>query len=97
MSDLDQTFGERLYSEMRKQSGYNLITAIMNYNAIQQLKVSDRHDTLKLFSGSGYEIIQLLKNGEPEDVARRLVAAAKDAQVGDTGLETAMMIMINTF
>ena len=80
MSDDGQTFGGRLYSELRKLSGYDLITGIMDYKAIQQLKVSDRDDTLMMFRGSSYEVIQLLKAGEPEDAARYLVAKAEEAK-----------------
>ena len=95
MSDEGQTFGGRLYSELRQLSGYDLITGIMDYRAIQQLKASDRDDTLKLFRGSSYELIQLLKTAEPEDAARYLVAKAKEAKNDDTGLEAAILIMIS--
>ena len=97
MSDDGKTFGGRLYSELRQLSGYDLITAIMDYKAIQQLKVSDRDDTLKLFRGSGYEVIQLLKTGEPEDVARYLVAKAAEAKKDDANFEAAILLMINSF
>lgn len=96
MSDEGQTFGGRLYSELRQLSGFNLITGIMDYKAIQQLKVSDRDDTLKLFRGSGYELIQLLKTGEPEDVARYLVAKAEEVKKGNPSFELAALIMISS-
>ena len=97
MSDDGKPFGQRLYGELRQLTGYNLITGIMDYKAIQQLKVADRDDTLKLFRGSGYEVIQLLKTGEPEDVARYLVAKAKEAMNDNTNLETAVVLMISSF
>ena len=100
MSDDGQTFGGRLYSELRQLSGYDLITGIMDYKAIQQLKVSDRDDTLKLFRGSSYEVIQMLKTGEPEDVARHLVAKAeevKKAISNDNSNYLAAILMINSF
>ena len=96
MSDSSKGFGARLYSEMRKQSGYDVITAMMDYNAIQQLKRADREGALKLFSGSGYEIIQLLKSEEPELVAQRLVAAAQAAQGDQATLQAATLIMITS-
>ena len=96
MSDDGQTFGGRLYSELRQLSGYDLITGIMDYKTIQQLKVSDRDDTLKMFRGSSYEVIQLLKTGEPEDAARYLVAKAEEAKKDDTNFEMmAISIMIS--
>lgn len=97
MSDDGRTFGGRLYSELRELSGYDLITCIMDYKAIQQLKVSDRVDTLKLFRGSGHEVIQLLKAGEPEDAARYLVSKAEEVKSEDRGLEAAALIMISSF
>jgi hypothetical protein len=97
MSDDGQTFGGRLYSELRQLSGYNLITGIMDYKAIQQLKVSDRDDTVKLFCGSSDEVIQLLKTGEPEDVARYLVAKAGEPQKDDSLYTAAIVLMINSF
>ena len=96
MSDNGHSFGGRLYSELRQISGYDLITGIMDYKAIQQLKVSDRADTLKLFRGSDYEVIQLLKTSEPEVAARYLVAKAEEAKNDGTDLGAAMLIMITS-
>ena len=96
MSGEGQTFGGRLYSELRQLSGYDLITGIMDYKAIQQLKASDRDDTVKLFRGSSYEMIHLLKTGEPEDAARYLVAKAGEAKQDDTSLEAAILLMISS-
>ncbi|KAA5538512.1 hypothetical protein FYK55_27620 [Roseiconus nitratireducens] len=97
MSDSRQRFGERLYSELRQLSGYDLITGIMNYNTIQQLKMSDREGTLKLFRGSSYEVIQLLKTGEPEEVARYLVTKAGEAKKNyDPDFGTAILIAISS-
>lgn len=96
MSGDGQTFGGRLYSEMRKQSGYDLITGIMNYKAIQQLKAADRDATLKLFGGSSYEVIQLLKNCEPEEAAQHLVAKAEEAKQQGSDSGAAMLILIST-
>ncbi|MEM8670042.1 MAG: hypothetical protein AAGG48_21120 [Planctomycetota bacterium] len=96
MSDEDTTFGGRLYSELRKLSGYNLVTGIMDYNAIQQLKAADREGTLKLFRGSSYEVIQLLKSKEPEEVAQHFVAKAEEAKSVGTELNSMMLILISS-
>ena len=96
MSGEGPTFGSLLYAELRKQSGYDLMTGLMDYKAIQRLKVSDRTETLKLFSGSSYEVIQLLQTFEPEDAARRLVAKAKDAKQQATDSGAAMLILISS-
>ncbi|MEL6106725.1 MAG: hypothetical protein AAFU85_11830 [Planctomycetota bacterium] len=96
MSDIGQTFGGRFYSELRQLSGYDVITRILDYKAIQQLKVSDRDDTLKLFRGGSQKLIQLLEAGEPEDAARCLVTTAKEAINHDTDFEAALLLMINS-
>ena len=96
MSVEGQTFGGLLYAELRKQSGYDVITGLMDYKAIQQLKASDRADTLKLFSGSSYEVLQLLKTCEPDDAARHLVAKAEEAKQQGTDCGAAMLILIST-
>lgn len=96
MSGEGLTFGWLLYAELQKQSGYDLITSLMDYKAIQQLKVSDRTETLKLFSGSSYEVIQLLKTCEPEDAARHLVAKANDAKQQATDTGSAMLSLISS-
>ena len=73
MSLENPTYGGRLYAELRRLSGYDLVTSIMDYKAIQQLKNSDRESTLKLFRGNSYELVQLLKTAEPEEVGNYLV------------------------
>jgi hypothetical protein len=84
-SDSD-TFGGRLYAELRRLTGYNLITGMLDYQAIQQLKVADREDATKLFHGSGVEAIQLLKTAEPEEVAQYFVAKAEEVNVHGASL-----------
>ena len=91
----ETTYGGRLYAELRQQSGYDLITEIMDYKAIQQLKIADRETTLHLFRGSSYEVIQLLKTDEPEDVASQLVAKWEEArQAGATNAAATLMFMV---
>ena len=82
MTSSDESFGGRLYSELKKLSGYNLITGMLDYKAIQQLKRADRETTLKLFSGSSYEVMQQIKAKEPEEVALYLVETARAAAAG---------------
>lgn len=95
MSLTEQPFGGRLYSEIRQRSGYDLITGIMDYKAIQQLKIADRDTTLHLFRGSNYEVIQLLKTSEPEDVASHLVAKWEEArQAGASNAASTILFMV---
>ena len=79
MSLENPTYGGRLYAELRRLSGYDLVTSIMDYKTIQQLKKSDRESTLKLFRGNSYELVQLLKTAEPEEVGNYLVEKWEEA------------------
>ncbi|MCA9107103.1 MAG: hypothetical protein KDA83_16915 [Planctomycetales bacterium] len=96
MSDDDQLFGARLYAELRKLSGYDLITGIMDYKAIQQLKAADREGTVKLFRGSSFEVTQLLRTAEPEEAARYFVTKATEAKQDSNDLLAAISLMISS-
>ena len=85
----DQAYGKRLYAELQKLSGYDVITSVMGYNAIQQLRWSNRQDTLHLFRDSSQEVIQLLKSCEPENVARHIVTSVEDV-IEEAGTDAAM-------
>lgn len=97
MSDENRSYGGRLYAELRKLSGYNLIAGIMNYAAIQQLKVADRDDTVKLFRGSSDEVIHVLRTVEPEEAAQYLVAKAGELKNDDSSYVAAISLMIMSF
>ena len=79
MSSDVEPFGAQLYGELRKLSGYDVITGLLDYKAIQQLKQADRQTTLKLFSNSSYEVLQQIKAKDPKEVGRYLVERAKRA------------------
>lgn len=63
---------------MRKLQSIDPLTRRFNYEAIQALKQADRAATLKLFQGSSYALIQLIKTKAPADVAQALVQAQND-------------------
>ena len=93
MSVEPEPYGALLYSALREISGYDVITGILDYDAIQQLKVADRDTTMKLFRKSSDEVIQSIKMNNPKEAAAILVrnakeSAAKAANPGD-GLEMA--------
>ncbi|MEM1070868.1 MAG: hypothetical protein AAGI63_18325 [Planctomycetota bacterium] len=50
----------------------------------------------KLFRGSSYEVIQLLKSKEPEEVAQHFVAKAEEAKSVGTELNSMMLILISS-
>lgn len=80
MSNESKTYGGQLYAELRTKSGYDVITSLMDYHAIQQLKVADREQTLKLFRESSDEVIQILRTAEPTEAAGFLIEKTKQAQ-----------------
>jgi hypothetical protein len=73
------SYGSRLYAALRQLTGYTIITSKLDYPAIQRLKSADRELTLKLFSGSSFEVLQELKTKEPEEVAQFLADEADRA------------------
>jgi len=95
MPDCTRAFGALLYAELRRLSGYDFITEIMDYNAIQALKKADRESTLKLFQGSNYEVIQVLKTAEPEEAADYLVKKWEETRQASNIGAAAAIIMMN--
>jgi hypothetical protein len=73
-----EPYGGQLLAEMRKLQRLDLITSKLDYGAIQKLKQADRQATLKLFYGSSYAFLQLIKTKEPAEVAEALVQAQLD-------------------
>ena len=80
MTASPQPFGLRLYEEMKRQGTHVLITGWMKYADVQKLKAADREGVVKMFRGSGYALVQRLKQDEPEEVARLLIAQAERGQ-----------------
>ena len=95
MSLENPTYGGRLYTELRRLSGYDLVTSIMDYKTIQQLKKSDRESTLKLFRGNNYELIQLLKTAEPEEVGNYLVEKWEEANQAAEANPASLIFIVN--
>jgi hypothetical protein len=79
MSDETETFGSQLCNELKRLNRFDMITNRLHYDAIQQLKQSDRQQTLKLFQGSHYEFLQLIKTRSPAEIADYLVEQQKQA------------------
>jgi hypothetical protein len=73
-----EPYGGQFLAEIRKLRRLDLITSKLNYNAIQVLKQADREATLKLFCGSSYDFLQLIKARQPAEVAQALVQAQED-------------------
>lgn len=79
MSSDNEPFGARLYDELRKISGYSVVSSLLDYQSIQQLKQADRDAALALFSISDKKLLQQLRTMEPESLARFFVESAKYA------------------
>lgn len=73
MNDPMHSFGGRLYMELRRLSGFDVITDKLEYGPIQQLKQADREQTVALFQASSELLRHALRTAEPEDVARMMV------------------------
>ena len=73
-----EPYGGQLLAEIRKLQRLDLITSKLDYATIQVLKQADREATLKLFYGSSYAFLQLIKTKEPAEAAQALVQAQQD-------------------
>src|SRR5687768_2752843 len=78
MTVAHEAYGGRLCEALKELSRFDLITRKLNYDAIQRLKTADRAETVKLFRGSCYEFLQLIKTKEPAEVAAQLIQKEKE-------------------
>ena len=86
-----EPYGGRLLAEIRKLKRLDLITNKLDYQAIQKLKQADREATLKMFYGSSYAFLQLIKTKEPAEVAQALVQAQQDESAAAAGIMIAVI------
>ena len=82
MTDENSPFGGQLCDELERLNRLDLITRKLDYAAIQRLKQSDRQQTLKLFQGSSYDFLQLIKTREPAAIASHLIQQEQQQQAG---------------
>lgn len=75
MADAGEPFGAAVYDALRRLSGFDCLASHLNYAAIQALKSADREGTSRIFAACGPDIASLIASGEPEAVARQLLAA----------------------
>lgn len=73
-----EPYGAQFLAEIRKLRRLDLITSKLDYQGIQKLKLADREATLKMFYGSSYAFLQLIKTKDPAEVALALVQAQQD-------------------
>jgi hypothetical protein len=79
MAEGGESFGQGVYSELRRLAGFNELTSRLDYTGIQRLKAADRAGTAQLFAAGGPELIRLIEEAEPADVAEYLVREAERA------------------
>jgi hypothetical protein len=84
-----EPYGGQLLAEVRKAGCLAFITQKLDYQAILKLKQADRETTLKMFYGSSYAFLQLIKTKEPAEVAQAVAQAQKD-----DGAAAAIMIVV---
>jgi hypothetical protein len=92
MANEQQPYGAQLCEKLKELKRLDLITRKLSYDAIQQLKAADRTETLKLFRGSHYDFLQLIKTSEPAEVAEQLLQ--KEKENSDAAIMIAMMMII---
>jgi hypothetical protein len=73
-----EPYGGQFLAEIRKLQRLDLITSKLDYSTIQLLKQADCEATLKLFNGSSYAFLQLIKTKEPAEAAQAFVQAQQD-------------------
>jgi len=76
----DETIGLQLYEALKDQGGLSLVTSLLTYAQIQELKAADREGLVRLFRGSGYEMIQRLKREPADKLAARMVREMESRQ-----------------
>lgn len=92
MSRGDEPFGARLHAELLKLCGYGILTDLLTYKAIRQLKRADRATTVAIFAPSSDEVLQQFRSMKPEHVARYLVDnALRPAHGGSVVIRTAAL------
>lgn len=69
-ADAAEPYGERLYAELMKLSGFDAIARKLNHETIEQLTRADCKSTLELFQGSDEAVLRMMETGEPADVAK---------------------------
>lgn len=57
MPATDEPFGSQVYQELRRQSGFDVMTQVWDYAAIQKLKQADREQVLKLLANFGCPLV----------------------------------------
>lgn len=75
----EKPFGLQLYEGLKEHGRLELLTALLNYAGIQQLKQADRDEVLKMFHGHPYAFLQRLKKDTPAEIVDQIVRRAEMA------------------
>ena len=86
MTTESEPYGAKLLAEIRRIRRLDLITGNLDYEAIQILKQADRAETLRLFRGSSYAFLQLIKTKEPAEVVHALVQAQEESAASSAAM-----------
>lgn len=71
-------FGRALFESLGRLHGGEILTRRMKYGDIQELKNAKREQTLGLFAGSSFEVLQRIKKDSPEELAEFRVNQADE-------------------
>lgn len=65
----DRDYGKQLLEEVRGRGVLHVLTNRFGYDELQQLKQADRAETLALFQGDAFSVIQAIKTKSASEVA----------------------------
>jgi hypothetical protein len=72
-ADGDETYGARVYDELRRLTGFNLLAQELDYAAIQELKSADRAGTARLLAAGVPELMRRIEVAEPAEFVSDLI------------------------
>lgn len=94
-----ETFGNDVYHELRRTSGFETLTQTLDFESIQRLKQANREATIRLFADSGVHI-NSDSELEPKTVAecvieeaRRRAMTGRQVTAGMTVLDIVIQIL----
>lgn len=84
MAQENRTFGQSLLDELKSRGGLSIITSRMDFAQIQDFKKMNREEAIKIFEGSDYATLQILKTESPAEISTCLIQNAEKAVNGFT-------------
>lgn len=87
----EETFGSQVFDELRRLSGFDVVTQSLTYDGIQKLKMADQATSLRLFQAVGISI-NSDQDITPHVVATCVLSEARNRESVTPGLVVADII-----